>query len=70
MPRQEDLQALPAVLDRPLPVLGRLPSGDELELIGGDPGSVEVDAGPFGPHLDPIQEQHGFVGTAFHFDAC
>ena len=42
---KEELHGLAAVPDGPLPVLGRLPAGDVLELVGGQPGVVEPDAG-------------------------
>ena len=45
---QEELHALAAVPDRPLPVLGRLTTGDVLELVRGKPGVAEPNARTFG----------------------
>ena len=45
---QKKLHGLAAVPDRPLPVLGRLPARDVLELVGCQPGSLEPDARPLG----------------------
>ncbi len=42
---QEELHGLAAVADGALPVLGRLATGDELELVRGQPGVLEPDAG-------------------------
>ena len=44
---QEKLHGLAAVPDRPLPVLGRLPTGDVLELVRGKPGVTEPNARTF-----------------------
>ena len=45
---QEKLHGLAAVPDRPLPVLGRLTTGDVLELVRGKPGVAEPNARTFG----------------------
>ena len=44
---QEELHGLAAVPDRPLPVLGRLTTGDVLELVWGKPGVTEPNARAF-----------------------
>ena len=44
---QEKLHGLAAVPDRPLPVLGRLTTGDVLELVRGKPGVTEPNARTF-----------------------
>ena len=44
---QEKLHGLAAVPDRPLPVLGRLTTGDVLELVRGKPGVAEPNARTF-----------------------
>ena len=46
---QKELHALAAVTYGPLPVLGSLAAWDVLELVGGEPGPLEPDAGTFGP---------------------
>ena len=64
----QNLEALAEVFDRPLPVLGCLSAGHELELIGGEPCTVVEHTGAFGAHLELVQVEHGLVGAALHVD--
>ena len=65
---QEELHGLAAVPDRPLPVLGRLTTGDVLELVRGKPGVAEPNARTFRSLENEMNFIFSFYFLLYAFD--